>query len=130
MSKIAILLALTVSVPAAAGESKSFYTMGLGYVSCAEFAQTYAKDVNAENIYYLWAQGYMSAKNMDTMVYAALGAKIAPGVPLPPPNNLKAVDKDSQLARIRIFCDANPLKYYAEAIDSLYLSLPPIKDGH
>jgi hypothetical protein len=83
---------------------------GAGTMTCGEFGKLYAVDPEkVENLFYDWSQGFMTALNLR-----ASGK----------PKVLNAVTMDDQKAHLRIYCDAHPLKTYAEGVIELYHSLP------
>jgi hypothetical protein len=87
---------------------------GVGTSSCAEFANTYAKDPhNIETIYFSWAQGYWSCQNSNLL-----------------PNDQYrelAGSTDAQKATLRSYCDKHPLAIYWEAAVAVFFSFP-LKD--
>ncbi len=86
---------------------------GAGTRTCAEFARNYAANPKYfEDLYFTWAQGYMSAENqmfheMGSEKYKDLGG-----------------DVDVQTLSIRLYCDRHPLALYKQAVDDLFLKLP------
>jgi hypothetical protein len=90
---------------------------GAGVRLCSYFADNYKDDpALTENLYFAWAQGYMSGLNIARR-------DDEPGV-------FKSMSMKEQKAYIRAFCDANPTKKYLYAVLDLYRTLhQPEKDG-
>lgn len=88
--------------------------LGPGMQSCGEFSRLYATNPTAaEDLFYTWAQGFMSALNLSFM--STTGA-------------YRAIDPNGMAAyklRLRSYCDANPPSQYMQAVMDLYNSLPP-----
>jgi hypothetical protein len=90
---------------------------GLGTQPCADFAKAYAANPSvAEDIYFIWTQGFMSGMNAS-----------APAAS-PNSNDLGDGSLESHKARIRAYCDAHPLAQYAQAVQDLYLTFPSRND--
>lgn len=102
--------------PASADER--VLTVGWGTFTCAQFAQDYKRDVAVEQIYFTWAQGYMSGLNA--------GDEITKNVS----KNLLSKPPKEQKFQIREYCDTHPLAKYSEAIVDVWASMalnPPRK---
>ena len=87
---------------------------GPGMQSCGEFSRLYATNPTAtEDVFYTWAQGFMSALNLSFV--STTGA-------------YRFIDPDGMAGyklRLRSYCDANPPSQYVQAVMDLYNSLPP-----
>jgi hypothetical protein len=84
---------------------------GAGNVNCAEFGRVLAASGRTENLFFSWALGFMSAANQ----YDKL------------PRDLAAVTADKEMATIRAYCNVHPLADYADAVASLWNTLPANK---
>jgi hypothetical protein len=88
--------------------------LGPGMQSCGEFSRLYASNpMGAEDLFYTWAQGFMSALNLSFVSTTGSYRLIDP--------NGTATYK----LRLRSYCDAHPPSQYVQAIMDLYNSLPP-----
>jgi hypothetical protein len=106
---IALAMILTATV---ANAQQQMVLRGFGASSCSEFAQAYREDpTTVEGLYFTWAQGYMSGANVAGRVLRDLAGR----------------SLENQEAHIRSYCDNHPLSSYAEAVLSLYGTLPTIK---
>src|SRR5438309_1041020 len=86
---------------------------GLGMRSCGEFAHAYASNpAVAEDIYFTWAQGFMSALNLDAVANRR------------PYRVINGNDMATHKIEIRSYCDAHPLVAYSSAVFALYSRLP------
>ena len=87
---------------------------GPGMQSCGEFSRLYSTNPTvAEDLFFTWAQGFMSALNLSFV--STRGA-------------YRLIDPDgvaSYKLRLRTYCDANPPSQYVQAVMDLYNSLPP-----
>ena len=91
---------------------------GVGIRSCAEFAKLYTSDPStAEDIYFTWAQGFMSGLNLASAANTGMYRSIE-GTP---------AGMVAQKLRVRSYCDAHPLAQYLSAIMDLYNNLPAKK---
>ena len=91
--------------------------VGIGSDTCGVFAQDYRKDGAAvENIYFTWAQGFMSGMN-GMLVNEAKGFR-----------QLTAKSTSEQKAFIRSYCSQHPLDDYPTAVVALFRSLPVVSD--
>jgi hypothetical protein len=74
-----VLLAgcFAVAVGGIASAEQHFDIRGAGTTSCAKYAETYRKNPDyTDNVYYSWAQGYMSGLNsMNVEFFFDLNAK-------------------------------------------------------
>jgi len=78
--------------------------MGPGVVSCGKFLT----DVKLGTMYFLWAQGYMSALNL-----AYVGPETATDLS----------DAAGQESWLKNYCEENSLDLYIEAVQSLWIEL-------
>jgi hypothetical protein len=101
-----IFLGLTLPSYAASGA-------GPGASSCLKFALDYIANPAAEEHYFMWAQGYMSA-----VVVMAPGG-MDDNLDLLP----AAYPKESQMAWVRSVCAQDPQRSYAYAVRVLYRHL-------
>jgi hypothetical protein len=93
---------------------------GVGIHSCAEFAKLYASNPSmAEDIYFTWAQGFMSGLNMASAVYTG-SARNFEGT---------RAEMLAEKIRVRSYCDTHPLAQYLSAIIDLYNSFPAKKEN-
>lgn len=84
--------------------------------SCTDFAKDYAAYAGkAEDIYFTWAQGFMSALNLNLSANQGV-YRVIDGAAMP-----------TYKIQIRSFCDGHPLAPYAAAIMDLMASLPTQK---
>lgn len=82
---------------------------GAGWVSCAEFAQSYQRaPETTEDYFYAWAQGYMSGLNR------ASGER----------KNLRGWTIARQKQHIRTYCDQRPLANVVAAVQNVFDNLP------
>ena len=81
--------------------------MGVGLVSCAEFAKQYRANTDTEYVFFHWAQGFMSGIN-DAL--ASTGHEI---------RVLNSISTDRQKQILRAFCASNPLLPYRDGINAV-----------
>jgi hypothetical protein len=96
------------------GEAQQLGAYGIGVHSCAEFAKSYAADPTVtENIYFAWAEGFVSGLNMSA---------IASNLPyrIPESGNEKM---RYYMLYIRSYCDNHPLSPYYGAVTTLYTTI-------
>ena len=98
--------------------SVNSHTFGQGYgpgmQSCGEFSRLYATNPTVtEDLFYTWAQGFMSALNLSFVSTTGAYRFIAPD------------GMASYKLRLRTYCDAHPPSQYVQAVMDLYNSLPP-----
>jgi hypothetical protein len=72
-----------------------------------------------EEIYFTWAQGFMSGLNMASAVQNGVDRDLGG----------TAADMSAQKIHIRSFCDSHPLVQYGLAVLDLYNSLPPKREN-
>jgi hypothetical protein len=103
-----VWVAIIMSGPVEAASS----VVGRGAETCGSFATTYSRDPQrAEALYYSWAQGYMSGFNFAISANGGIEA------------DLSALPVDTQLFRLRHYCDDHPLQEYIEAVIDLFEAL-------
>jgi hypothetical protein len=83
--------------------------VGSGMSTCGQFAQKYAQHTVVEEIFFQWAQGYMTAIN-------AAAAKEAGVI-----KDLNSYSTEDQMATIREYCNDHPLATYQDAVGDLML---------
>lgn len=109
-------VAAIVAMPYAANADNTGQGYGLGVHSCAEFAKSYAANpVVTEDLYFTWAQGFMSGLNLSLVSNTGSFRYI------------DGNDMASHKLRIRSFCATHPLAPYVGAVMDLLNSLPPRK---
>jgi hypothetical protein len=108
------LIVLVVSFGAQAADVGQGY--GVGMKTCAQFAKDYAANpTSTEDLYFLWAEGFMSATNLAFTANTGSYYDLSSG------------DMASFKLHIRSYCNAHPLTQYAMAVMDLVTSLPPKK---
>jgi hypothetical protein len=108
---MAALLVASASAASAAGQGNGY---GLGMDSCAVFAQKYGANPDvAESLYFTWAQGFMSALNLE----ASANGKVY--------RIINGNDMSNQKMLIRSYCNEHPLTQYVAAVLDLYERFPP-----
>jgi hypothetical protein len=107
------VLALIVFAPSISIADEQGQSYGLGSNSCAEFARSYAADPSVtDDLYFTWAQGFMSGLNLSAIAYKV------------PYRKIDGSNMLGQKIQIRSYCDAHPLVAYAVAVFDLYQSFP------
>jgi HdeA/HdeB family len=87
--------------------------MGAGSSTCADYVQAYRSDPDSANdLYFGWAQGYMSGQNV------AHDKK--------PMRNLNALPISTQLDFLKRFCEQKPTALFAIAAQNLFNALPSL----
>lgn len=81
---------------------------GIGLQSCGKFAKQY-QIPNIEDLYYQWAQGFLSGLNTKTTD----GTR----------RDLSSIPVDQQMQFLRLHCNAHPLAIYMQGALDLYLKL-------
>ncbi len=110
------LLAFGAMVSSATADD--FVEMGVGVATCARFNQEYAKNpALAENIFFSWAQGYISGMNR---------AMLANRVPY---RNMDSIALDRQRSGLRQYCQKNPNVLYLTAVVALHKAMTPSTAG-
>jgi hypothetical protein len=111
----ALAMVLAASV-ANAQHYKGALTAGTGSLTCGKFAQDYAHNTRIEDIYFNWAQGFMSGVNvMETTVEHHF------------PNDLSARPPEDLKSEIRSYCGEHPLALYIEAVAYTMSLLPKME---
>ena len=111
-----LLLAATLlfSSDARAAHNTALF-MGMGTATCAQFANDYKANVEADDIYFVWARGFMSGRN-SVLHEGGL-----------PTLQLDSMPDESQKFFLRTYCDAHPLLPYVFAVMELQKSLKTIE---
>jgi hypothetical protein len=89
---------------------------GAGTFTCGKFASDYAKHPEiVEDLYFAWAQGFMSGLNLDLASGVVNGQK-----------QFRDLDGpiENQKSKIRIYCNAHPLAPFMDAVFDLIRSQP------
>lgn len=118
MRKIIYLTLLFSVAPLAARAQEGGQNYGLGVKSCAQFAKEYAVEPTlAENLYFAWAEGFLSGMNAESEA-AHL-----------PYKRIEGGDAAANTYRqaIRSYCDAHPLSSYSDAVISVFEALPWVR---
>lgn len=120
MRFVLALVCLVVATSSVTGEEeKRYITAGAGGVSCAQFAEYYAKNpTDFERHFFTWAQGFMSGLNVAQYGEAARTGKTRQF------RNLASKSVEGQMAYIRTYCDEHPLAGYDQAVSKLFMTLP------
>jgi hypothetical protein len=110
---VALACALVTSPNLAQAEqAKNLVGMGIGAMTCTQFANFYKTNAEeAETAFFHWAQGFMSGFN------AAQVANKQATV------NLAAMEQKEQKAFLRRYCDQHPLGDYVEGVLQLWLDM-------
>jgi hypothetical protein len=98
---LAILFALTIVIRESSAEPKNI-TMGFGNHSCAQFGADMKKDPDAEGVYFIWAQGFLTAFHAFFVILNR------------PLSELEKVSQPQLKADIRTYCNKNPLSTYSK----------------
>jgi hypothetical protein len=99
-----IAFGIFLSVHLTTAYSQPYPARGAGTFTCAEFAQQFKDSPEIiENLYFAWAQGFMTEKNFDAKIKRDLGGDI-----------------ETQKGFLMTYCTDNPLKSYGEAVIDLY----------
>jgi hypothetical protein len=99
------------------GNGTAYPVQGLGATSCGAFAKMYQGDPDGtENMFFMWAQGFMSSWNMSVMAAKNTPRELAG----------QLVD---QKRALRTFCAENPLKNYMDGVLELYGKLPYFREN-
>jgi hypothetical protein len=88
--------------------------MGAGSGKCGDYVREYQRDPDvANNVYFSWAQGYMSGLNFEQL---ALKKRM---------RNLNALPVASQLDYLMVYCKQKPDELFVMAARNLFNALPP-----
>ena len=96
--------------------SDEMVVMGVGTTSCSQFANLYkVSPKQAENAYFSWAQGFMSAENIANLADKQYW------------RDLGSMSTEAQRRHLRWYCDQHPLATFLDAVQNLLLTIPPKK---
>jgi hypothetical protein len=113
LSNIAFGIAVLLFASPRLSAQEEWAMWGLGVHTCAEFTEQYQHGPNdVEQLYFLWAQGYMSATNIFRATFLKM-----------PWIDYKAIPTDVQKKYLRSFCEHNPRKMYLDAVADLIHSM-------
>jgi hypothetical protein len=99
-------------------------TIGVGVRSCARFLNDIRQSGTAEDQYFTWAEGYMSAlANFEITGHPDLSRVPGPAVGVLQ-RDLAAFSVEEQKKRIRQSCEQNGRQSYDFVLWQLYSSLP------
>jgi hypothetical protein len=87
---------------------------GVGTYSCQEFTRASAGDEERELLYFSWAQGWMTAWNLE---------QVQAGKPT---RDLSAPSIADQRGFLSKWCAVHPTELYMKGVYELYLSLSPM----
>ena len=109
-----VLTALGTASPCAAEDQRAAL-MGAGATPCAGYSEAFRQSgMDAEAVFFSWAQGFMSALNLIRMERKE------------PLYDLSAVSVPEQGARLRKLCADKPLVPYAYAVEDLMKTFPEL----
>jgi len=87
--------------------------MGAGSSTCADYLKEYQNDpASANDLYFSWAQGYMSGQNVAH--------------DKSPMRNLNAIPTSAQLDFLQHYCQKKPAVLFAIAAQYLFKALPAL----
>ena len=109
MRIIPVLMAISLLITHTAGLANT--VEGPGATTCAQFSNMYRANSGIEDMFFTWAQGYMSALNMNVVA-----SKL-------PPRELAGGAADQKRA-LRSYCTENLQKNYIDGVIELYKRLP------
>jgi hypothetical protein len=96
---------------ASAQQQTNYSYVGLGGAPCAKFGEMYKNDPsNAELMFFIWAQGFMSGTN-SMLLIRSQGKRST---------NLALWNIDRQKQYLRIYCSRNPLAPYVQGVFALF----------
>ena len=105
-TRCALVLAL-LSFPTLSLAAEKAAWIGTGTVSCADFGAAYRENPKTnENLFFSWAQGFMSGLNTDLLPNRA--------------TDLHGLPMETQKQAIRTYCNAHPRAAYFEAVFKLF----------
>ena len=96
--------------------------MGVGYMTCTQFANFYKDDAEGVETEFLdWAEGFMSGVNFGNFTdeHAVPGKTV----------NLATMELKEQKAFLRRYCDQHPLAQYVDAVLHLMMEMHFRGDG-
>jgi hypothetical protein len=109
MQNTRVLMTMSLLVTHTAGLANP--VEGPGATTCAQFSNMYRANSGIEDTFFTWAQGYMSALNMNVLTSKLPPRELAGGVA-------------TQKGTIRSYCAGNPLKNYVDGVIELFKKLP------
>jgi hypothetical protein len=89
--------------------------MGAGMSTCGAFGQLYARSTTIEEVYFQWAQGFMTGMNVGKVVNTGTI------------RDLNSEPTPDQMAAIRQYCNDHPLASYEDAVVDLFSHLKALK---
>ena len=111
-----VLVSVTANPSTAAESGGGGY--GIGMQTCGQFAEAYVAHPDVtENLYFTWAQGFMTGLNFMATVVKQPAREI---------NGGDVASMKSYRTSIRSFCNEHPLAAYYEGVARLWRSLPSI----
>jgi len=114
MHTIAVAVLVVIVTAEASAQQPQAGMMGAGSGTCAQYTQAYRRDPDeANNVYFSWAQGYMSGQN------AARDKS--------PMRDLNVLPISTQLDFLKRFCDQKPTVLFAIAAQTLFNALPSLR---
>lgn len=109
MKTLALALTLTISVlslPAQSIAADKAGWSGAGTMACGEVAGALQQHPEDENLFFSWAQGFMSGLNTELLKHGE--------------TDLNGISLDAQKEFIRTYCKEHPRAAYFEAVLKLY----------
>ena len=101
---------------ASISQAEEIAAQGAGTLTCGQLANMYrGHPTLAENVFFTWAQGFMTGLNYQKMAKHGKSA------------NLGAMTTAKQKSLIRSYCDAHPSAIFLDAVTHLYHRLPTSK---
>lgn len=114
MRTITVAVLVVIVIGEASAQQPQAGMMGAGSGTCAAYVQEYRRDPDtANNVYFSWAQGYMSGQNVARDKN--------------PMRDLNALPVSTQLDFLKRFCDQKPTALFAVAAQNLFNALPPLR---
>ncbi|HEV3114345.1 MAG TPA: hypothetical protein VGY99_27990 [Candidatus Binataceae bacterium] len=105
-TRCALVLAL-LSFPTLSLAAEKAAWIGTGTVSCADFGAAYRENPKTnENLFFSWAQGFMSGLNTDLLDHRE--------------TNLNELSMGTQKQLVRSYCSDHPHAAYFQAVFNLY----------
>ena len=113
MRKIILLIAMAALLGRVEAAENEAAVSGIGAAKCSAFAKAFKESPTmAENVYFTWAQGYMSGMNTALLMVKK------------PFRDLSAQSADQQKLHIRNYCDKRPDNPFLDAVLNLYGTIP------
>lgn len=114
MRKAILFMAMAALLGRAEGADTEAAVSGIGAAKCSAFTKAFKESPTlAENLYFSWAQGYMSGMNTALLMVKK------------PFRDLSAQSADQQKLHIRNYCDKRPDSPFLDAVLNLYGIIPP-----